>query len=191
MMIKDPNVANRLKDLEERMAGLRKEMQETLSQAAACEVKDYVFATPDGKVKLSDLFGGKKDLFVIHNMGKGCSYCTLWADGFNGVYDHLADRASFVLSSPDSPDVQKAFAESRGWRFPMVSTKGSSFAADLGFASGDGVMPGTSVFQMEGGKIRRVSMAVFGPGDDYCSVWHLMALLPQGPAGWEPKYQYA
>ena len=44
----------------------------------------------------------KRDLIVIHNMGASCPYCTLWADGFNGIYDHLADRAAFVALQPRS-----------------------------------------------------------------------------------------
>jgi predicted dithiol-disulfide oxidoreductase (DUF899 family) len=82
------------------------------------EVSDYTFATADGTVRLSALFSGNRDLIVIHNMGTTCPYCTLWADGFNGISDHLASRAAFVVSSPDRPEVQKKFAAGRGWRFP-------------------------------------------------------------------------
>ena len=56
------------------------------------------------------LFGSMKDLFVIHNMGSGCPYCTLWADGYNGIYEHLTSRAAFVIASPDSPAAQQRFA---------------------------------------------------------------------------------
>ena len=41
-------------------------------------------------------------------MGRGCSYCTLWADGFNGLRHHFEDRAAFVVVSPDTPEQQKA-----------------------------------------------------------------------------------
>ena len=111
-----------------------------------------------GPVRLSELFAGKRDLFVIHNMGTTCRYCTMWADGFNGVYEHLADRAAFVLATPNTPDVQKQFAKSRGWRFPMVSHAGNSFAKDLGYRleRGDETgedssrwVPGVSAFQLQ------------------------------------------
>jgi predicted dithiol-disulfide oxidoreductase (DUF899 family) len=36
------------------------------------------------KVRLSSLFGKKDELILIDNMGQGCPYCTMWADGFNG-----------------------------------------------------------------------------------------------------------
>src|SRR5258708_30389314 len=64
------------------------------------EVKDYLLAGPDGRVHLSELFRGKKDLVVVHNMGRSRRYCTMWADGFNGLRHHLAGRAGFALVSP-------------------------------------------------------------------------------------------
>jgi len=155
-------------------------------------VKDYELAGWNGPVKLSGLFGEKPDLIVIHNMGRGCTYCTLWADGFNGVHPHLADRSAFVVCSPDAIDVQKEFAAGRGWRFPMVSTKDSPFAQDMGFKSEKSWEPGVSTFHREpDGKVVRVARATLGPFDPFCSVWHLIALLAGGVNGWEPKYRYA
>ena len=115
----------------------------------------------------------------------------MWADGFNGLYPHVSDRASFVVSSPDTPDVQAEFAASRGWVFPMVSAKGTGFAADMGFENAKGqAMPGVSAFQKQDGKIIRVSAAGFDTGDEYCSVWRLFELLPQGVDGWRPRKTY-
>jgi predicted dithiol-disulfide oxidoreductase (DUF899 family) len=154
-------------------------------------VKDYELAGWDGPVKLSELFRGKSDLIVIHNMGRGCRYCTLWADGFNGVAEHLADRSAFVVCSPDSTDVQKEFAAGRNWRFPMVSGKDSPFTQDMGFRSEKSWMPGVSSFhRTPDGKIERVARAAFGPFDPFNGMWHLMALLSDGVSGWEPQYRY-
>jgi len=154
-------------------------------------VKDYVLAGWDGPVSLSALFGEKSDLIVIHNMGKGCRYCTLWADGFNGVWRHLADRAGFVVSSPDSVETQKAFAASRAWTFPMVSGHGSTFIEDMGFRGEKSWMPGVSTFhRIAGGGPERVAWSSFGPFDPFCGVWHLIALLADGEKEWQPKYQY-
>ena len=154
-------------------------------------VQDYTLHGWNGPVKLSELFDGKKDLIVIHNMGKGCRYCTLWADGFNGVWRHLANRAGFVVCSPDAPDVQKAFAESRQWGFRMVSGKDTTFIQDLGFRGEKSWTPGVSTFRMnDDGSIERVAKAVFGPYDLFSGVWHLIALLAEGENGWEPKYVY-
>lgn len=170
---------------------LRTKMREARAAAEPEELADYVFARSNGNVRLSELFGDKIDLIVIHNMGSSCPNCTLWADGFNGIYDHLVNRASFVVSSPDLPAVQTSFAASRGWRFPMVSHSGSTFAADMGYRSKEGGwLPGISVFRRDGNRILRVSDAGFGPGDDFCALWHIFDLLPGGAGDWQPKYRY-
>jgi predicted dithiol-disulfide oxidoreductase (DUF899 family) len=174
------------------IADIRRKMRELQAAVEPEPVADYVFATVDGTARLAELFGSKNDLIVIHNMGTSCPACTLWADGFNGIYQHLADRAAFVVCSPDPPDVQRRFAEGRRWRFPMVSHKGTDFAADMGYRSESrGWRPGVSVFRREGDRIVRVSDTGFQPGDDFCAVWHLLDLLPDGAAGWSPKFSYA
>ena len=171
---------------------LRKQMRAAQAAIEPEEVVDYAFTRADGgTTKLSDLFSGQDTLFVIHNMGAGCVYCTLWADGFNGVYDHLRSRAGFALSSPDAPAEQQKFAASRGWKFPMVSNQGTTFAEDMGYRPNGRAMPGVSVFKRKGDKIMRVADTAFTHGDDFCSVWHLFDLLPEGAAGWQPKFSYA
>jgi predicted dithiol-disulfide oxidoreductase (DUF899 family) len=172
------------------IADLRQKMRAVQAEMEPQVVQDYVFSTLDGPRKLSELFGAKDDLILIHNMGTKCSSCTLWADGFNGVYPHLTDRAAFVVTSPDSAAVQQDFAKSRKWRFPMVSHEGTNFAADMGYRTEEGrFRPGVSVFRKEGGKILRVNNAGFQPFDDFCAAWNLFALLP-GEANWTPKFNY-
>ena len=171
---------------------LHVELRTLAPEIAPQEVPDYVFASSNGERTLSSLFGDKADLIVIHNMGKSCAYCTLWADGYNGVYDHLANRAAFVVTSPDAPDVQSTFAAARGWRFPMVSHRGSSFAADMGYRSeSGGWQPGVSAFRRDGNHIVRVSDTGLKPHDDFCAVWHLFDLLPAGAQAWAPKFTYS
>ncbi|CAN5387981.1 hypothetical protein BH10PSE5_BH10PSE5_02000 [soil metagenome] len=174
------------------IAALRQQMREVQQAIEPQPVKDYLFQTLEGPVALSHLFGDKTDLFVIHNMGTGCTSCTMWADGFNGVYDHLASRAAFVLTSPNTPAIQRDFATGRGWRFPMVSHEGTSFAADMGYRGANGGWhPGVSVFQKRGDQILRVSDAELGPGDDFCITYHLFNMIPEGVTAWSPKYEYA
>src|SRR5712671_3814299 len=172
------------------IAELREKMRGAQAAIEPEEVSDYEFATPRGKVRLSALFGDKDTLFVIHNMGTGCANCTMWADGFNGVYEHLRDRAAFVVSSPDAPERQQSFAAGRGWKFPMISHQGSSFADDMGYRSNGRAMPGVSVFKRNGEKIMRVAVTAFAPGDDFCSVWHFIDLIPEGAADWQPRFRY-
>ncbi|HEU4334312.1 MAG TPA: DUF899 family protein [Candidatus Eisenbacteria bacterium] len=186
-----PGLLKEIERLEEELLQGAQRLAELKRGLPRLPVKDYVLAGPSGPVSLSSLFGAKDDLIVIHNMGKGCRYCTLWADGFNGVWPHLADRAGFVVCSPDSVETQKTFAESRGWTFPMVSGHGSSFIEDMGFRSEKSWRPGVSTFHRSGdGAIERVASAEFGPYDPFCGVWHLIALLDEGEKGWEPKYAY-
>ena len=181
----------------------RAEIRALQAKAPRQEVADYVLAGWDGPVLLSELFGDRRDLILIHNMGTGCSSCTMWADGFNGVYDHLASRAAFVVASPNPVAAQKQFAKSRGWRFPMVSYEGSQFAEDMRFRrrgldgcyAADEAMggwnPGVSVFRRENGRIWRLSEADFGPWDSFCLVYHLFDLVPGLEPHWAPRYRYA
>ena len=179
------DVNAKLADYRQQIAAIRERMRETLAAVEPQEVKDYELAGRDGPVRLSQLFGEHEDLILIHNMGVSCSYCTLWADGYNGIHPHVVQRAGFAVSSPDPPGVQRRFAESRGWRFPMVSHAGSTFAADMGYVSAKGGwMPGVSVFRREGDGILRVSDTGFSPGDDFCTLWHFFDLLPGGIGEW-------
>ncbi len=179
-----------LNDYRRQIAGIRSEMRTLQAQVEPEVARDYVFGTPEGKVALSALFGDKPDLFIIHNMGKSCPACTMWADGFNGVLAHLENRAAFVVTSPDDPQTQAAFAASRGWRFRMVSHANTSFAADMGYRGENGWHPGISVFRQENGQILRVSDTGLGPGDEFCAVYNFFELLPDGPAGFRPKFAY-
>ncbi len=183
-------VSQKLKANYAEIARLRSEIRELAQTEAPKEVADYTFSSLAGDVQLADLFGTKTDLIVIHNMGTGCPYCTLWADGLNGMVSHLEDRAAFVVTSPDTPEAQTKFAESRGWKFKMVSHDGTRFAEDMGFKDERGFQPGISVFQKRDGKVVRVSDRPLGPGDDFCTIWHIFDLIPEGANGWGPKFSY-
>ncbi len=155
-------------------------------------VQDYKFKNLIGTTKLSELFNEHDELIVIHNMGKHCSYCTLWADGFNGYYQQIPRRAGFVVINNDAPDVQHQFATSRKWNFPMFSSTGTSFFEDMGFSeTTDGKLsysPGASIFRKtRDGKIERTTRTEFGPGDLFSSIWNLFELLPKGVNDWQPS----
>jgi len=175
-----------LKSAREKVTALRKKLDNKL-------VPDYTLKDPDGhSVSLSSLFGTKDDLIIIHNMGKSCAYCTLWADGLTGFKKHLENRAGFALVSHDRPSVLREFASGRGWNYKYLSNDGGPFSKDMGFQDEKGSpWPGISTFHREpNGTIKRVSHALFGPGDDFCSIWHMFDMLKDGPNGWEPKYSY-
>ena len=185
------NASDEIRRLQAEIQELKARVSEARRLAPCEPVEDSELRRTDGSsVRLSELFRDKVDLLVVHNMGKGCSYCTLWADGFTGFLPHLQDRCSFVLCSNDDPETARAFADSRGWNFQVVSGAGTSFAKDMGFASEDGKpWPGVSAFHKgKDGKIVRTGSAPFGPGDDFCSPWPLFDLLKGGAGGWAPKY---
>lgn len=170
----------------QRLAALRQ-------QAPREPFPDYCFTAWDGgEVRLSELFGDRDDLILVHNMGAACAYCTMWADGFVGLLPHLEDRAAFVVVSPDPVEEQRRFAQERGWSFRMVSAHGSPFTRDAGYYLDDGgFMPGVSTFRRgEDGAIYRVTHREFGPGDDFCPTWHFFDLLEGGQKGWEPEHSY-
>jgi predicted dithiol-disulfide oxidoreductase (DUF899 family) len=188
-----------LNDIQKEVVKLEEEIQLKKKELAALRqkeeplpVKDYELLDWGGKsVKLSELFGGHNELLVISNMGKSCRYCTLWADGFIGLTSHLKNRAGFIMVSPDPIEVQKEFATSRGWNFPMFSDESSDFRIDLGFRDLKNVQPGVMVFTKDGkGQIYLFSRSFFGPGDNFCVMWDMMDLMPGGDNKWEPKYHY-
>ena len=181
-----------MRSLYEALTELRERLNELKRQTAKGDIENYTLTNHAGeKVSLASLFGDKKDLIVIQNMGKSCPYCTLWADGFTGSMKHLENRAAVVMVTPDSPEEQKIFADGRDWNFTMLSSQDSMFKKDLGFESESGdQMPGVSTFRLDGEQVVNVANDYFGPGDDYCSVWHLFDLLDGGPDGWAPKYTY-
>lgn len=180
-------------ELEYQLQDIKRKLGELRRQRPREEIRDYQLLDSEGReAPLSNLFGDQSRLILVHNMGRHCSYCTMWADGFTGLLRHLESRAAFAVTSPDLPDAQKELVQSRGWNFPVYSTQGTSFVADMGFDDEqEGLMPGVSVFTKEtDGKMYRVSRAEFGPGDNFCAVWHFFDLLPEGIDGWEPKLSY-
>ena len=153
-------------------------------------VPNYRFDTLTGEVTLLDLFAGRDRLLAIHNMGQGCRYCTLWADGFNGMLAHLEDVMSVVLLSGDPPALQREFASSRNWRFRLASHGGGAYIVEQTVMDGVDNMPGAVLYERQGGQVLRKNSCVFGPGDLYCSLWNLLGLAGLGEAEWTPQYRY-
>jgi predicted dithiol-disulfide oxidoreductase (DUF899 family) len=178
---------DRIRELEMQIYALKQDLGTARAEAEPEAVNDYEFQTIDGAKKLSEMFGGMDDLFIVHNMGRSCQYCSLWADGLDGYFPHIAGRAALVLISPDAPEVQREFADKRGWRFPTATDRDKKFTDEMGYIRDEGFYPGISAFHKgEDGKITRTGTAVFGPGDDFCPVWPLFELRDGGAKGWEP-----
>ena len=177
-------------ELEAQIGGLMVKLNELRKVSVGPEVNNYSFNTFDGEVTLLDLFADKDKLLVIHNMGQGCRFCTLWADGFNGLIHHLESAMSVVLVSKDSPKIQRTFANSRGWRFRLASHGGGDYIREQTVMEGANNMPGAVVYERDGDQIYRKGGSVFGPGDIYCALWSLLGLAGMGEEEWTPQYRY-
>lgn len=180
---------DQVRQLEGQIQGLKEELAKARATVVPEPVEDFVFQTPEGEVRLSDLFGGKSELIVVHNMGRSCPYCTLWADGLSGLTRHFTQRAGFVVVSPDSPDEQARLKRDRGWQFTMVQDADRRFSTALGsYTEESGWWPGISGFHRDAsGAIFRTGYTEFGPGDDFCGIWPALGLLSGGARGWEPS----
>lgn len=188
---KTDSIRKKIKKIENAMMQQKADLAKLRRKSKPQPVSDFILTTLDGSdVKISELFGKKSELILVHNMGSSCPYCTLWADGFNGLLPHLENRAAFVIETPEAPRAIKAFRKNRKWNFNMVSSKGSSFRKEMGYQNENGdVAPGVSTFVKKGSKIYRVADTEFGPGDNYCPAWDLFDLLPK--KNWNAKFRYS
>jgi predicted dithiol-disulfide oxidoreductase (DUF899 family) len=99
--------------------------------------KDYHFDTDQGPASLTDLFRGRSQLLVYHFMfgpdfEAGCPSCSAIADGFNGIWQHLANH-DVMLSAVSRAPVAKlqAFKRRMGWSFPWASSDDNGFNSDF------------------------------------------------------------
>jgi predicted dithiol-disulfide oxidoreductase (DUF899 family) len=165
---------------------------------------DYRFDTPDGERTLRDLFDGRSQLIVYHFMfgpdwDEGCPSCSFWADTFDGVTVHLAHRDVTLTVVSRAPLAQlEAYRRRMGWRFPWVSSHGSSFNHDfhVSFApdqQAEGAEynyrhlehpmeehPGLSVFVLEGDDIFHTYSTYERGLDPLNNAYQLLDLVPKG-----------
>lgn len=170
-------------ELKQKVATLRRDSE-------PIAVKNYSFQTPEGEVSLLELFGSKDTLFLIHNMGQGCRYCTLWADGLNGFVAHIESEFALALVSQDDPETQRRFSNSRGWRFKMASHGGGDYMKEQISFGDQKNMPGIACYMRKGSSIFKKNSAVFGPGDEFCSLWSVLGLAGVSTEQWTPQFNY-
>ncbi|MGI9301498.1 MAG: DUF899 family protein [Gammaproteobacteria bacterium] len=179
--------------------------------------EDYVFeeGAPDFRdtrtvtqVKLSELFSPDKSTLILINTMFApedelpCPMCNMWADGYNAIAPHIAQRVNFALVTKADISRLRAWAAAREWRhIRLLSSHSNSFNRDYLVEIGDAQMPSVTVFtRAEDGKIHHF-YSVEGhfartPGDprhiDLCSpLWNLLDLTPEGRGSdWYPGYSY-
>ncbi len=99
---------------------------------------DYVFDTGSGPQRLADLFAGRSQLIVYHFMlgpdwSAGCPGCSFLADHLDGALPHLEHHDVSLVAVSRAPLPKIADYKARmGWRFPWVSSFGTSFNFDFG-----------------------------------------------------------
>jgi predicted dithiol-disulfide oxidoreductase (DUF899 family) len=195
----------------ERVAGMRRALP------PGPVVPDYEFiectvsGPPDASagrtVHLSELFTAPgRPLIVYHYMlGKQqtspCPMCTMWIDGFNGIADHVAQSADFVVVAATDVDSLRAVALERGWSTVRLLSAGeSTFKYDLGSEDSEGIQDSrVSVFMQDAdGSVRHtytgsphMSNALEQRGIDLlCPTWHLLDLTPVGRGDWYASLAY-
>ncbi len=177
-------------ELEQKIYGLTVELNKLKQNAERQPVPNYAFATMDGEVTLLDLFAGRDKLLMIHNMGQGCRYCTVWGDGISPFLPHLESAVSVVMVSKDAPDVQRRFANSRGWRFRMASHGGGDYIKEQTSMAGQENYPGVVGYERDGDTVYRTNASAFGPGDLFCSMWNLLGTVGLDESSFTPQYNY-
>jgi predicted dithiol-disulfide oxidoreductase (DUF899 family) len=176
--------------LEKEIFDLTKKLEKMRKEATPKAVPNYKFKTLTGETSLLEMFGNKETLFVIHNMGQGCRYCTLWGDGLNAFVSHLESTFAVAMVSKDSPEVQRTFANSRGWRFSMASHGGGAYISEQSVMEGENNMPGIVCYVRKGNEVFRKNSSIFGPSDQFCSLWSVVSLAGFDEESWVPQYNY-
>jgi predicted dithiol-disulfide oxidoreductase (DUF899 family) len=164
--------------------------------------KDYELVGPDGKVRFTDLFDGRRQLIAYHFMfGPGedpCTGCSSFTDNIADLSHLRARDTAFVLVSRAPYDEIRAFRERMGWTVPWFSSFGSDFNYDFDVTRGDGETFALSVFLRDGDSVYR-SYVTSSRGVDRLRLdFNLLDLTPYGrqeewedsPEGWPHTKAY-
>ena len=168
--------------------------------------KRYLFESERGRETLADLFGSRSQLIVYHFMFApewevGCRGCSFWADNFNGIVDHLAQRdVSFVAVSRAPLAKLQAQARRLGWTFKWVSAVGNDFNYDYNVSFSPEALanggapynygsetltevnekPGISAFIKDDGQVFH-TYSTYGRGLDMMNTaYHYLDIAPKG-----------
>src|SRR5262249_258014 len=93
--------------------------------------------TDEGSAPLANLFRGRSQLLVYHFMfgpdyAAGCPHCSAIADGFNGIWKHLANHDVILWAVSRAPlEKLQAYKRRLGGSFPWASEVGNDFNYDF------------------------------------------------------------
>ncbi len=162
--------------------------------------KDYAFTAPGGaRVALTDLFGDKSQLIVIHFMfgpdwQAGCKSCSFWADSYDGTLAHLAARdVAFAVVSRAPVETLEAFKARMGWSFPWYSSEASDFNFDFNVSfppESDTDDPGEYNYRPRQFRMEELpGTSVFAKGADG-ALYHTYSCYARGLDGLNAVYAY-
>jgi predicted dithiol-disulfide oxidoreductase (DUF899 family) len=161
--------------------------------------KDYALDGPDGKVTLSDVFEGRRQLLLYHfmfgpNQDAGCDGCSMFVDQIGHLAHLHARDTSFALVSRAPLAKIEPYKERMGWTIPWFSSIDSDFNVDFGVspetpqpdAYQDGESFGLSVFLRDGDSVFHTYFTTHRGVEALGSVWTFLDLTPLGrQESWE------
>jgi predicted dithiol-disulfide oxidoreductase (DUF899 family) len=171
--------------------------------------REYVFAGPEGKASLLDLFEGRRQLIVYHFMfapgvdgwpKAGCPGCSFFADQIGHLaHLHARDTSFALVSRAPLANIQR-YKKRMGWTVPWYSSHRGDFNVDFGLTTDEGERFGLSVFLRDGGRVFRTYFTTGRGVEALGSAWTFLDLTPFGrqedwedsPKGWPqtPPYEW-
>lgn len=161
--------------------------------------QDYVFAGPDGPIKLSAMFADGKDHLILYNFmfnpahEKPCPACTSAMDAVEGNARYVAERVNFWITAKAPLPKFANLVKARGWQhLPYVSSNANSYNADYFGEDAEGnQQPMLNVFEKTADGIFHVtgSELLYAPSDEgqdnrhIDMIWPLWNLLDQTRIG--------
>jgi predicted dithiol-disulfide oxidoreductase (DUF899 family) len=169
--------------------------------------KDYVFQGPRGKVRLLDMFEGRRQLVLYHFMfapgvggwpKAGCPGCSFVVDQITHLAHLHARNTSLVLVSLAPFARIAAYKKRMGWTIPWLSSAGTDFNRDFGLSTPQGETFGLSVFFRDKKQVFRTYFTAGRGVEMLGSAWSFLDLTPLGrqekwedsPKGWPQTDPY-
>jgi predicted dithiol-disulfide oxidoreductase (DUF899 family) len=151
--------------------------------------KDYIFTGSKGKLRLQDLFEGRRQLILYHFMfapgvdgwpTAGCPGCSMVVDNVGHLAHLHARDTSFVLVSRAPLAKIKAYQKRMGWKVPWFSSADSDFNVDFGVTTKEGETFGLSVFLRDGDQVFHTYFTADRGVEALGSSWTFLDLTPFG-----------
>jgi predicted dithiol-disulfide oxidoreductase (DUF899 family) len=141
---------------------------------------DYSFEGPDGVVKLTDLFEGRRQLLVYHFWfppdGDPCGGCTMFADQVSPLAHMNARDTSFALVSRAPQQQLEQYKERLGWEIPWYTVIGEDFQEKCGTTEYFAL----DVFLRDGDRVFLTYATTSRGVEALGSVWTFLDLTPFG-----------